>query len=324
MIHGSPTPLPAGGRNATSVAFGLVCDSGTLSVLDQALRAAHPQGARHEAAPLADAALGARLARLWAHGLLSRQPHPDERLRYAYRPTRRGESLRPFLVALEAWESRWGAGRPDPPLTSFCACRPCGEPTLVCRACEQSTASSHEVRSVIGPSGGGWRSIPPPPPRLRGAPPPLTRYGHFPEAVKVIGDRWSAVLVGAAFLGPGRLEQFQQCLGNPSALSTDRLRALRALGILEREGSSWTLTVKGRALFPALMLLVDWGQRWYEAPEGPALLSVHRSCGQPFAPRLVCGTCGGNPAQQASTTEGSDLSALAAPHRLTAAGAMRN
>jgi hypothetical protein len=41
------------------------------------------------------------------------------------------------------------------------------------------------------------------------------------------------------------------------------------------------------------MTAVDWGQRWLRAPEGPALVYTHRTCGQDLQVRLTCDRCEG-------------------------------
>lgn len=45
-------------------------------------------------------------------------------------------------------------------------------------------------------------------------------------------------------------------------------------------------------LGPVVASTIDWGQRWFVAPEGPALKLVHRECGRAFHPRLICDQCG--------------------------------
>jgi len=56
----------------------------------------------------------------------------------------------------------------------------------------------------------------------------------------------------------------------------------------------WMLkTEKGRAFLPVLVCALEWAQRWYPDPEGPAVLVTHRGCGRRFHPALVCDQCCG-------------------------------
>jgi hypothetical protein len=51
------------------------------------------------------------------------------------------------------------------------------------------------------------------------------------------------------------------------------------------------LTEKGQAFYPVLILSLQWAQRWFLAPEGPAVLLTHEACGDVFAGRLACDQC---------------------------------
>jgi hypothetical protein len=39
------------------------------------------------------------------------------------------------------------------------------------------------------------------------------------------------------------------------------------------------------------MTSIDWGQRWFLAAEGPALVYTHRRCGRDFQVQLTCSGC---------------------------------
>jgi DNA-binding HxlR family transcriptional regulator len=95
-------------------------------------------------------------------------------------------------------------------------------------------------------------------------------------------------VLGAAFLGARRFTEFEAALGAPPTVIAERLRSFVALGVLD---DGYVLTAKGRALFPTISMIVRWGERWFPAPEGPALVSTHRACGAPFLPTLHCSAC---------------------------------
>jgi len=38
-------------------------------------------------------------------------------------------------------------------------------------------------------------------------------------------------------------------------------------------------------------VMLDWGDRWFRAPEGPAMLLTHTSCAGEFRPVLNCSVC---------------------------------
>jgi hypothetical protein len=88
-------------------------------------------------------------------------------------------------------------------------------------------------------------------------------------------------------------------MGAPPTIVSDRLRTFCQMGVLEtvvaKAGSGrveYRLTDKGRAFFPHVMVMLDWGDRWFRAPEGPATLLSHITCGGEFHPVLNCSACG--------------------------------
>jgi DNA-binding HxlR family transcriptional regulator len=113
----------------------------------------------------------------------------------------------------------------------------------------------------------------------------------------VVGEKWSLLVLREAFLGVRRFADFQRILGVPRAVLTDRLATLVEQGVLrrvpyqasgERQRHEYRLTQKGLDLYPALVALMEWGDR-YLAPEGDAPLELrHRDCGAPVHLTLTC------------------------------------
>jgi DNA-binding HxlR family transcriptional regulator len=102
----------------------------------------------------------------------------------------------------------------------------------------------------------------------------------------LLGDRWTLVILRQAFSGIKRYEDFQASLGISRSLLSDRLGKLVEAGILRREPykdairtrERYRLTDKGLDLYPVLMALREWGDR-YMAEDGPPLKVRHRGCG---------------------------------------------
>ena len=63
--------------------------------------------------------------------------------------------------------------------------------------------------------------------------------------------------------------------------------------MFEVSDNRYRLTEKGRALFPVLVTALQWAQRWYQAPEGPAVILTHTGCGRRFCAVLTCDQCAG-------------------------------
>jgi DNA-binding HxlR family transcriptional regulator len=296
-----PTVLPPGGENAIAVTLGLIGDEWTLSILRHALRGVTRYQDWRDRLPISDAVLSARLTTMTGAGLLTRTAYQARPPRHEYELTERGHELWPVLVAILAWESRWVDDHTEPLRHSSCG-HPM-EPVLTCAGCDKPVAP-RDVSSELGPSGAAARSIPSGTTRRRSV------TGTGAETMALIGNRWSVGLLGAALLGAHRFGEFQQRLGAPPAMVADRLRIFCSLGVLEAGAGGYHLTAKGRAFFPVVMTAIAWGQRWFRAPEGDALISKHRSCGGAFAPRLVCDSCG-------APLREPDLSVVAEPRSFT-------
>ena len=113
----------------------------------------------------------------------------------------------------------------------------------------------------------------------------------------VVGEKWSLLVLREAFLGVRRFADFQRVLGAPRAVLTDRLAGLVAQGVLrrvpyqdegERQRHEYRLTRKGVDLYPTLVALMEWGDR-YLAEDGETPLELrHRDCGEPVHLALVC------------------------------------
>jgi DNA-binding HxlR family transcriptional regulator len=105
------------------------------------------------------------------------------------------------------------------------------------------------------------------------------------RTLEVVGDWWTLLIVRDAFLGVRRFGDFQKSLGIAKNILSVRLERLTANGILDRGGSerrpAYQLTERGRALLPAMVALMQWGDRWVSANKPPVLVTDER--GRPIA-----------------------------------------
>jgi len=119
------------------------------------------------------------------------------------------------------------------------------------------------------------------------------------RALEVLGDRWTLLVIRDAFLGVHRFDDFQRDLGIARNVLSDRLARLVDEGLLERrryqerpERFEYRLTEKGVDLWPTVITLMKWGDRYYAPPEGPPRVVRHRECGGEVTDRLTCERCG--------------------------------
>jgi DNA-binding HxlR family transcriptional regulator len=116
------------------------------------------------------------------------------------------------------------------------------------------------------------------------------------KALEVVPTRSAFLILREAFYGTTRFDDFAQRAGLSDPATAARLRELVYNGLLEREDyrepgqrtrQRYRLTEMGADLFPALVALMHWGDRWLDDRGGPVALR-HRDCGEPVALELRC------------------------------------
>lgn len=107
----------------------------------------------------------------------------------------------------------------------------------------------------------------------------LTECG-LPQALEVMGERWSFMILRASFNGLHHFEEFLSELGIARNILSNRLAKLVEHGILQRDPCpddrrkiEYRLTAKGQDLLPAMVALRQWGQKYgAEVVENPVLV----------------------------------------------------
>ncbi len=106
----------------------------------------------------------------------------------------------------------------------------------------------------------------------------------------LLGDGWTLLIVRDAFDGLRRFGQFQKSLGLAKNILSARLANLVAHGVLEpapaADGSpyqEYVLTEKGRALFPVVTAVRQWGEQYCFTADEPRARLVDRAAGAPVA-----------------------------------------
>ncbi|MFM9978394.1 MAG: winged helix-turn-helix transcriptional regulator [Sphingomonadaceae bacterium] len=112
----------------------------------------------------------------------------------------------------------------------------------------------------------------------------------LPAALEAMGERWSFLILRAAFNGLHHFEEMQATLGIARNILANRLGRLVDHGILLREPMAddrrkveYRLTQKGAELLPAMLALRQWGEKWEAgAPSTPVLVDARDH--QPIRP----------------------------------------
>ncbi len=118
-------------------------------------------------------------------------------------------------------------------------------------------------------------------------------------ALEIMGERWTIMVLREAFLGTRRFDDFQRNTGCARNILSDRLQKLVGAGILERRRYQdrpprfeYRLTQKGVDLWPAIVALMQWGDRYVAGARGAAVVLEHKDCNHESSPYLVCDHCG--------------------------------
>lgn len=114
------------------------------------------------------------------------------------------------------------------------------------------------------------------------------------RGLAVIGDRWTLMILRDSFLGVRRFDQFQNNLGITRHLLANRLKKLQADGMLSKVPyqerplrHEYRLTDKAKALFPVLVMLVDWADRHMPSDEDAPYVIGSLDTGKPIKPVLA-------------------------------------
>jgi DNA-binding HxlR family transcriptional regulator len=129
-----------------------------------------------------------------------------------------------------------------------------------------------------------------------------TALGHHPcsiaRALDVVGEWWTPLILRDISYGVRRFREIQDDLGISANVLADRLDALVAEGILQTSlyqqrprRYEYQLTDKGAELLPALLALMQWGDRWtWPAGHGPVHVT-HAPCGHEVRVEVQCPAC---------------------------------
>lgn len=100
------------------------------------------------------------------------------------------------------------------------------------------------------------------------------------KAAKLLGDKWSLLILREAFYGVARFDDIRIDIGIPKAVLTKRLSNLVAAGLLtkqsyqepgQRKRNAYVLTDAGKDLALPMIALMQWGDKHFNR-ETPSLV----------------------------------------------------
>ncbi len=286
--------------NSVNRALNIMGDRATLLILNCAFLGVRRFNDFKVVTGIAPSLLTDRLRRLDDAGVMRRAVYSKRPPRYEYRLTEMGLGLHDTALMMIRWERRWHFDPNSPmqrPVHSTCGKE--FTPEFTCAACGQF-ADARDVYATDGPGSGLDKPQGPRAQRrsTKMEETPKTVHKMLERAGELLGDRWTSHVVASAFRGAKRFADFQEQLNIASNILTDRLNRLVEAGILKKhlyqvrpERLSYKLTEEGRDLFPLIMTLMSWGDRWLDGGKGAPVIVRHKGCGTKLVPKITCNHC---------------------------------
>ena len=106
------------------------------------------------------------------------------------------------------------------------------------------------------------------------------------------------MILRECYFGAKRFEHFQRILGLPRTTLSNRLQRLVKYGLLDAQlymasppRRDYRLSESGKALYPVLLSLMTFGDRWLSGADEKPLQLIHTVCNAPCSAIVVCPHC---------------------------------
>ncbi len=242
-----------------------------------------------------------RLESLLAADVLYKRSYSASGTRFEYKLTEKGLGLFATALLCWQWEMEWTDASPTelPPKLFHSTCQKPLKPKAVCRHCRDALEVSEvkwpEINQALDHQLDEIQSFSKR--RVRSSAVKNQQDLSLANVSDLIGDRWTLLLLIAAFFGVNRYDIFLKQLSIASNILTDRLNMLVDVGVFERvtyqenpPRSEYNLTVKGKSLYPLVMAMRQWVIDWLPAMD-PSEQLLHVNCGKALVVEVVCGSC---------------------------------
>lgn len=127
-----------------------------------------------------------------------------------------------------------------------------------------------------------------------------SRQCSLARAGAALVDGWTLLIMREVMLGNCRFDGLERETGMSTRSLSNRLKMLEDEDILAKVPyqnrpirHEYRLTEKGEALWPVIVVLKDWGEKWcgpWEDDEVPLRL-IHAGHSHDIEPKIVCGAC---------------------------------
>lgn len=214
-------------------------------------------------------------------------------IRYEYRGTEKFYDLYPVALSMLHWENKWGTH--DGKIRLSLIHKSCGKvtnPHAVCQDCRMEI----DPRDVAWCEGPGVGLMPAVYSRRRRKTGPSKHITTplLDEVADIIGDRWSTLIIRSIFTNLNSYQDICDDTAIATNILAERLERLCEKEVLVKNGSVYKLRQKGRDIYPILIALMQWGDKWYASSKGPPLILQQKPCDKTLKSQMACTACGDN------------------------------
>ncbi|WP_309629259.1 helix-turn-helix domain-containing protein [Brevundimonas sp.] len=278
--------------NPVARAFAVTGDAWTQLILREAFYGARRFSQWRDRLGMPRSVLTDRLNRLTAAGLLEQREARGSATRMEYRLTEMGLDMFGVAVMQGQWERKWARSPLQERYAMAFYDRETGarvEPAIF----DHEGGRPIEMHHVRWEAGEGLTPIAPPTSRRRRTQPIETDRAIIDRSTDIMGDYWSWAVLAAAFFRLRRFDEIHEALGVATNILADRLKTMVLQGVLEKRlyqkappRFEYRLTEAGRDLYPMIMAMHGWSERWL-CPNGSPLRLVETETSEPIS-AVVC------------------------------------
>ena len=256
------------------------------------------------------ARLTERLKHLVDHDVLTKQAYTLRPPRYEYRLTSKGRDIYGMTLMMKQWGDQWRTAKPRPALKLIHnSCNQDLFAELVCTSCEKiievdaidvPIASNKKQTTNVSIDASTNASGQSPVRRqlLRKAFENDSRNDSVARTLAVIGDHWTMRIIAANFLGTRTFDALQLELDIPRGTLSTRLSHLIDEDIFVKHAYQqkpqrfeYRLTAAGLDLYRVGIMMHEWGLHWCLENKRAKTRFIHKECGKPLVPNLICNHC---------------------------------
>ncbi|MEM7358173.1 MAG: helix-turn-helix domain-containing protein [Pseudomonadota bacterium] len=125
-----------------------------------------------------------------------------------------------------------------------------------------------------------------------------TQTCSITRSLSIFGDRWTLLVIRQIFMRIRRFSEIQASLGISKHRLSDRLTRLVEEDVLYKDAYDqagnrfeYKLTEKGLDLYPIIVALAGWGDKWLADDDGVPIEYIHKDCGENANAKVCCNHC---------------------------------